>query len=112
VMYAGQVVETGSAEQIFAAPLHPYTRGLLDCIPIPGRTQRGSKLGSIPGMVPSLMGPLDGCEFRNRCTHAFAACAAAPVALRPLGPDRACRCLLEEAPRLPARRKPEAEALR
>ncbi len=97
VMYAGQVVETGTAEQVFAAPLHPYTRGLLDCIPIPGKTLRGAKLGSIPGIVPSLIGPLDGCQFRNRCAFAFAACGAAPVTLRTQGPGRAYRCLLEPA---------------
>ncbi len=97
VMYAGQVVETGTAEQVFAAPMHPYTRGLLECIPVPGKTVRGAKLGSIPGIVPSLVGPLDGCEFRNRCAQAFAACAAAPVPLRSLGSDRAYRCLLEAA---------------
>ncbi len=97
VMYAGQVVETGAVDQVFAEPLHPYTRGLLDCIPIPGKTRRGAKLGSIPGMVPSLVGPLDSCQFRNRCPHAFAACAAAPVPLRAQGRDRACRCLLEPA---------------
>ena len=98
VMYAGQVVETGTAEEIFRAPQHPYTRGLLDCIPIPGKTKRGAKLGSIPGIVPSLLGPLDGCQFRNRCTHAFADCAAAPIALRALGPGHACRCLLDQVP--------------
>jgi peptide/nickel transport system ATP-binding protein len=101
VMYAGQVVETGTAEAIFAAPLHPYTRGLLDCIPIPGRTQRGAKLGSIPGIVPSLIGPLDSCLFRNRCPYAFDACAAAPIALRQRGGDHACRCLLDALPYQP-----------
>ena len=112
VMYAGQVVETGTAQEIFAAPRHPYTRGLLDCIPIPGKTKRGAKLGSIPGIVPSLLGPLDGCEFRNRCTHAFAACAAAPVALRALGPGHACRCLLDEAPPRELRREQPVGAVR
>jgi len=96
VMYAGQVVETGTAEQVFAAPMHPYTRGLLDCIPVPGRTRPGTKLGSIPGMVPSLMGPIDACQFRNRCAHAFAACGAAPIELRATGPGRANRCLLDQ----------------
>jgi peptide/nickel transport system ATP-binding protein len=97
VMYAGQVVETGTAEQVFTAPMHPYTQGLLDCIPIPGKTQPGAKLGSIPGIVPSLMGEIEGCQFRNRCDYAFAACGEAPVALRDVGQGRACRCLLDQA---------------
>jgi peptide/nickel transport system ATP-binding protein len=98
VMYAGQVVETGDAEHLFATPMHPYTRGLLDCIPVPGKSQRGAKLGSIPGMVPSLIGTLEGCQFRSRCVHAFPACGAAPIPLRQLGPGRASRCLLDELP--------------
>jgi len=98
VMYAGEVVETGTAQQIFASPLHPYTQGLLDCIPIPGRTERGSRLGAIPGMVPSLVGKIEGCQFRNRCSYAFDACAKDAVPLRSLGPDRGLRCLLQQAP--------------
>ncbi len=98
VMYAGEVVETGPADQIFATPLHPYTQGLLDCIPIPGRTERGSRLGAIPGMVPSLVGAIEGCQFRNRCTYAFDACAGGSVPLRALGPARGLRCLLQQAP--------------
>jgi len=97
VMYAGQVVETGSAEQVFTAPTHPYTQGLLDCIPIPGKTERGAQLGSIPGIVPSLMRDIEGCQFRNRCNYAFAACGEAPIALHELGPGRACRCLLDQS---------------
>jgi peptide/nickel transport system ATP-binding protein len=99
VMYAGEVVETGTADQIFAAPLHPYTQGLIDCVPIPGRTARGSRLGAIPGMVPSLIGPLDGCQFRNRCSYAFEACASGAVGLRSVDPARALRCHLPQAPR-------------
>ena len=94
VMYAGQVVETGTAQEIFAAPRHPYTRGLLDCIPIPGKTRPGAPLGSIPGIVPSLLGPIESCQFRNRCPQAFADCAKAPVPLRETAPGRADRCLL------------------
>ena len=67
VMYAGEVVETGTAAAIFAAPAHPYTRGLLACIPVPGRTRRGERLGTIPGMVPSLIGETQGCNFAGRC---------------------------------------------
>ena len=53
VMYAGQIVETGTATEVFEKPLHPYTQGLIDCIPIPGKTKAGEQLGSIPGIVPN-----------------------------------------------------------
>jgi peptide/nickel transport system ATP-binding protein len=80
VMYAGQVVEEGAAADIFAAPRHPYTNGLMECIPVPGRTAPGGRLGTIPGVVPSLVGELAGCAFRDRCPHAQPACAhAVPV---------------------------------
>lgn len=99
VMYAGQIVEQGTVEEIFETPLHPYTRGLLSCIPIPGKTKRGTHLGSIPGIVPSMIGDIQGCHFRDRCPFAWADCAAGPVQLRENGGDRAYRCLLspEEA---------------
>lgn len=74
VMYAGQVVETGTAEQLFSSPRHPYSNGLMSCIPIPGRTLAGGRLGTIPGVVPSLVGDLKGCSFRDRCAYARQAC--------------------------------------
>jgi peptide/nickel transport system ATP-binding protein len=94
VMYAGQVVEEGTAAEIFARPRHPYTRGLLDCIPVPGRTLPGSRLGSIPGVVPSLAGELRGCTFRERCPHAQAACTQA-IEFREGGAGRRWRCVIE-----------------
>ena len=74
VMYAGELVETGPAAELFASPSHPYTRGLLNCIPLPGKTERGAKLGTIPGIVPSLVGEVSGCTFRTRCAHASDDC--------------------------------------
>ncbi|KZY33009.1 peptide ABC transporter substrate-binding protein [Roseovarius sp. HI0049] len=77
VMYAGELVETGPAEAVFATPSHPYTRGLLRCIPQPGKTERGAALGTIAGIVPSLVGDVTGCAFRTRCPHAIPACREA-----------------------------------
>ena len=74
VMYAGRIVETGSSRQIFSAPTHPYTQGLIDCIPYPGKTERKTALGSIPGIVPSLIGDMRGCMFRTRCALADERC--------------------------------------
>ncbi|AYN97047.1 ABC transporter ATP-binding protein [Pseudomonas sp. LTJR-52] len=80
VMYAGQIVETAPASELFNNPQHPYTRGLLASIPIPGRTRPGQALGSIPGLVPSLVGVQHGCAFRNRCSQAVDACVeSAPI---------------------------------
>lgn len=77
VMYAGELVETGPAADVFNTPSHPYTRGLLRCIPQPGKTERGITLGTIPGIVPSLVGDVEGCAFRTRCPYAEQACRAA-----------------------------------
>ncbi len=91
VMYAGEFVETGSARAIYDAPTHPYTRGLLNCIPIPGKTERGGKLGTIPGIVPGLVGDIRGCVFRGRCDQAVEACAG-EVPVRHQG-DHMTRCV-------------------
>ena len=94
VMYAGEVVESGDTEEIFRTPRHPYTQGLLACIPVPGRTRRGERLGVIPGMVPSLVGEIRGCHFASRCPHVIEACRTAPVALVQDGRSgRQVRCI-------------------
>ncbi|GAB1579261.1 ABC transporter ATP-binding protein [Bordetella petrii] len=96
VMYAGQVVEQGPVADIFAGPRHPYTQGLLACIPVPGRTPPGAPLGTIPGVVPALVGDLAGCAFRERCRHAQPACGSAiPVHRAP--PGHEWRCIHTEA---------------
>ena len=75
VMYAGKVVESASAKSLFARPMHPYTRGLLSCIPVPGKVKRDQPLGAIPGVVPRVGPDYVGCAFRDRCGHATASCA-------------------------------------
>ena len=107
VMYAGQIVEEGKVDDVFREPLHPYTRGLLTCIPVPGKTARGAHLGSIPGIVPSMIGPITGCHFRDRCPHAWADCANGPVALRAIERQRAYRCLMSPAESLSRARETE-----
>jgi peptide/nickel transport system ATP-binding protein/oligopeptide transport system ATP-binding protein len=90
VMYAGQVVETGSVEDIFARPAHPYTRGLLGSLP--SIEARGRRLVSIPGTVPSPLHWPDGCRFRARCSLAASGCEA-PQALAAIGRNGgAARC--------------------
>ncbi len=97
VMYAGEVVEEGSAVELFSTPHHPYTRGLLRCIPVPGRTAPGGKLGLIPGTVPSLLGEVKGCSFRERCEFAQPRCAEI-VDMQSAPSGQRWRCILEELP--------------
>ena len=94
VMYAGEIVETGTAREVLARPMHPYTQGLLRCIPVPGKTRRRTRLGAIPGLVPSLIGSIEGCAFHNRCAYGFADCTRTQVALAEVSPGRTYRCLL------------------
>jgi peptide/nickel transport system ATP-binding protein len=100
VMYAGEIVESGTAEALFRNPRHPYTQGLISCIPVPGRTEPGETLGVIPGVVPSLVGEMRGCSFRHRCGFAQPRCALAPperVDADAHGDKHAWRCILEAA---------------
>jgi peptide/nickel transport system ATP-binding protein len=79
VMYAGRKVEEAPVGELFARPLHPYTKGLLGSIPRLAEAAAGSgrkRLAEIPGMVPSLKEVVPGCIFAPRCPHAAARCAA------------------------------------
>jgi peptide/nickel transport system ATP-binding protein len=93
VMYAGRIVETGTVDAVFAAPHHPYTRGLMECIPVPGATAPGAVLRSIPGNVPSLIGDIAGCAFRDRCLVRLPECSLA-VRTTILSEDQAYECNL------------------
>ena len=74
VMYAGEVVESAATADLFANPKHPYTQGLLRCVPVPGKIRREEPLGSIPGTVPRIAPGFEGCAFRERCDFADATC--------------------------------------
>jgi oligopeptide/dipeptide ABC transporter ATP-binding protein len=91
VLYAGQVVEEGPAAEVLAAPRHPYTRALLDCVPeLEGE---GAPPRGIPGRMPSAMAPPPHCRFADRCALAAPACREAPVPMFMVAPDSASRCL-------------------
>lgn len=77
VMYAGEVIESGPTHSIFNHPAHPYTRGLIGCVPVPGKIRPDQPLGSIPGTVPVMKEGFEGCAFRFRCAHQIAACETA-----------------------------------
>jgi len=80
VMYAGQVVEAQSAQQLFSAPQHPYSAALLAALP--ERSDGQSRLATIPGMVPGLYDRPGGCLFAPRCARADARCSAERPLLR------------------------------
>jgi peptide/nickel transport system ATP-binding protein len=77
VMYAGEVVESAPTAELFAQPRHPYTQGLLRCVPVPGKIQRDQPLGAIPGTVPRIGRGFAGCAFRERCDFADETCQQA-----------------------------------
>jgi oligopeptide/dipeptide ABC transporter ATP-binding protein len=72
VMYAGRLAETATVAELLNNPKHPYTTGLINCLP--DMTQSKDRLESIPGTVPSLIEPPDGCLFHPRCDKALAIC--------------------------------------
>jgi oligopeptide/dipeptide ABC transporter ATP-binding protein len=93
VMYAGRLVEQAPVRQLFEAPAHPYTRGLLASIP--GR-QPGRTLHAIPGVVPALGGLPPGCAFAPRCADRFDPCGSAAPEETALGEGRFTRCYLHQ----------------
>lgn len=96
VMYAGQIIETGMADKLFREPVHPYTQGLMDSIPVPGQVEPGQHLGSIPGMVPSLTKNIVGCHFAGRCQHRRDACVSGSIDFVAVDDSHGYRCILPQ----------------
>ena len=94
VMYAGQIIESAPVADLFANPSHPYTKGLLASVPVPGKVRRDEPLGSIPGTVPRMPPGFIGCAFRDRCPHAMPACAQ-EAPRRERAPGHTYLCQLE-----------------
>ena len=99
VMYLGKLVEVGPSEDLYQHPAHPYTRGLIDTIPVPDPlvAGRGGK-AAMQGELPSAISPPSGCRFRTRCPFAQEVCAVEEPRMRPFGPGHlaACHFPLEE----------------
>ena len=91
VMYAGQIVETGVAGEVFHTAAHPYTRGLLHSVPTL-HTNRGDPLRTIEGAVPVLAAEMPGCSFEPRCGYRIETCAVMPPPLIEISTGHFARC--------------------
>jgi peptide/nickel transport system ATP-binding protein len=92
VLYAGRLVEEGPAQAVFDDPRHPYTVGLLRCLPRAGLRKDEHRLDTIPGFLPGLGTPLPACVFVDRCGLAEEICRQEEPPLHKLGHGRASRC--------------------
>jgi oligopeptide/dipeptide ABC transporter ATP-binding protein len=106
VMYAGRIVETGTAEEVLLSPKHPYTQGLLNSIP--SEHKRGKSLSAIKGVVPNPFRMPPGCKFQPRCPYAWERCNEEPGLIQVGGPGRLSRCWLQSPNEGERRRKFEA----
>jgi peptide/nickel transport system ATP-binding protein len=96
VMYAGQIVEKGTAKEAVFDPLHPYSKGLMGSIIVPEQGLRGVKLAAIPGVPPNLKNPPSGCRFAERCKYVRPECKAISVGIRDVDGGRGYRCIIPE----------------
>jgi oligopeptide/dipeptide ABC transporter, ATP-binding protein, C-terminal domain len=91
VMYAGQLVETGTSEEVIINPIHPYSHALMGSIIVPEAGMKEQKLKAIPGAPPNLKNILVGCRFAERCLYAEARCREGVIEEREQG-SRRYRC--------------------
>jgi peptide/nickel transport system ATP-binding protein len=109
VMYAGEIVERGTAKEMVFDPLMPYSRGLMNSIIVPEEGTRGHVLQAIPGAPPNLKVRPQGCRFSERCQYAKL-CGEGALEDRAAGPGRLYRCRLEEGKLRELYREREEEA--
>jgi oligopeptide/dipeptide ABC transporter ATP-binding protein len=96
VMYAGMIMELATTEELFAAPRHPYTLGLLNCVPRLDPNGVAHRLTPIPGQPPDLVTPPDGCPFHPRCPLATSECMSGEFPLREISPGHFSECIKYE----------------
>jgi len=96
VMYAGKIVENAKVNEIFANPLHPYTKGLIDSLPTGCGEDRQKYLQTIPGLVPSLYNLAKGCRFQERCSWAVGLCAEQEPNLIEIKPGHFAACWIAQ----------------
>jgi peptide/nickel transport system ATP-binding protein len=94
IMYLGRIVELGSRDELFARPHHPYTRALLDAVPIPDPDQRRTR-EVVHGEIPSAIHPPEGCHFHPRCPFAMPKCRQGRPPLKEIAPAHLSACLLD-----------------
>jgi len=92
VMYAGQIVERGTAKEMVFDPVHPYSRGLMHSIIVPEKGTRGHKLAAIPGTPPNLKNPPQGCRFADRCKYVVPQCRYNSIPMIEFDDSRGYRC--------------------
>jgi peptide/nickel transport system ATP-binding protein len=93
VMYAGELVEKGTSEQVIFDPVHPYSYALMRSIIVPEEGMKAQKLSCIPGAPPNLKNVPEGCRFADRCAYAIDACRQKKIEIDVFSEGRYKRCL-------------------
>ena len=96
-MYLGRIMETGTSEELFSSPQHPYTKALIDAVPAPDpEDDKMGNHGALAGEIPSPLNPPSGCVFHTRCPIAMDQCRTTLPSLTGLGGHHAAACFAVE----------------